>query len=183
MNKIITNTLYTFTFKPVEESDLTLLHSWFQKPHIEQWWPVPQDQEDFFNSFLQRIRTKGTYPYLVLCDDLPIGYIQTYPVDITKSTWLPKLSGKIIGTDQFIGESDYLNKGFGTLFIKEFIKFLFGKEGNDITIIVDPDPTNVAAIRCYEKVGFKKRGIYEAPWGPALVMSYKDYNEFFSRGI
>ena len=173
------NTHSQFTFKPVDQADLTLLHSWFQKPHVSKWWPVPKEQEDFFNTFLPRIRLNSTTrPYLVLRNNMPIGYIQTYSVDIAKSTWLPKLTGKVIGTDQFIGEEDYLGKGFGTLFIKEFIRYLFAKEGGDITIIVDPDPTNIAAIKCYEKVGFKKLsfiklGIYEAPWGPALVMSYK----------
>jgi RimJ/RimL family protein N-acetyltransferase len=43
-----------------------------------------------------------------------------------------------------------------------------------LTIIVDPDPTNVAAIRCYETIGFKKLGEYQAPWGPALLMVYSE---------
>ncbi len=170
---------YKFTFTPIEEKNFpslqSLLQKWFEMPHVEQWWPVPREGEDFFNSFLKRIRS-GTQPYLVLCNDIAIGYIQCYSVDLTKSTWLPKLSdnktGNIIGIDQFIGEPDYLNKGIGTLFIKEFVKNLIAKD-KTLTIVVDPDPTNAAAIRCYEKVGFKKLGEYQAPWGPALVMSYK----------
>ena len=66
-----------FAFKPVEKKDLSLLHTWFKKPHITKWWPVPREDEDFFNSFLKRIRS-GTKPHLVLCNDLPVGYIQCH---------------------------------------------------------------------------------------------------------
>lgn len=163
-----------FTFKPVEASDLPLLYAWFKNSHVDLWWPVPTEQEDFFKSFLERIRAGVKKPYIVLLNNLPIGYIQSYSVDKTTHSWLPKLPSEknVIGIDQFIGEPNYLYKGFGPLFIKKFIDDLITKDPN-LTIIVDPDPTNAAAIRCYEKVGFKKLGEFQAPWGPALVMGYK----------
>ncbi|MCF7799992.1 acetyltransferase [Candidatus Babeliales bacterium] len=46
-------------------------------------------------------------------------------------------------------------------------------EDKGLIVVVDPDPENKAAIRCYEKIGFKKIGEFQAPWGPALVMVYK----------
>ena len=119
-----------------------------------------------------RIRS-GTRPYLVLCNNVPIGYVQCYGIDPIKHAWLPKLPGNVIGIDQFIGEPDYLGKGFGTLFIKSFVKDLVAKD-SAVTVIVDPDPTNAAAIRCYEKVGFKCMGEYQASWGPALLMVYRE---------
>lgn len=103
-----------------------------------------------------------------------IGYIQSYTIDRKISTWFPQIpgNGNILGIDQFIGEPAYLYKGIGTLFIKEFVDMCMMKDKN-LTIIVDPEPTNTAAIKCYEKVGFKKLGTYQAPWGPALVMMYQ----------
>ena len=167
---------YCFTFKPVEKNDLPLLYTWFKKTHVELWWPVPDEQEDFFKSFLERIRAGVKKPYIVLLNDLPIGYIQSYSVDKTTHSWLPKLpsDGNVIGIDQFIGEPDYLYKGFGPLFIKQFVDDLIAKDPS-ITVVVDPDPTNSVAIRCYEKVGFKQLGVYQAPWGPALVMTHSQY--------
>lgn len=163
-----------FTFKLVEEKDLPLLLNWFKNPHVNLWWPIPDVQEDFFKSFLERIRAGIKKPYIVSLNDLPIGYIQSYSVDPLTHPWLPKLpnNGNFIGIDQFIGEPDYLYKGLGPLFIKQFIDDLITKDPN-LTIIVDPDPINPIAIRCYEKVGFKKLGEFQAPWGPALVMIYK----------
>lgn len=166
-----------FTFKPIEEKDLPLLYLWFKKPHVDQWWPVPTEQEDFFKSFLERIRAGIKKPYLVLCNDKPIGYIQSYTVDKTTHSWFPELpqNENMIGIDQFIGEEDYLYKGFGPRFIKAFIDNILMKEDYK-TIVVDPDPTNTAAIRCYEKVGFKRLGQFQAPWGPALIMIYSNAN-------
>lgn len=165
---------YNFTFESIDErnypSRQALLDKWFKASHVARWWPVPEEHEDFFNSFLKRIRS-GAQPYLVLCNDRPIGYIQTYSINVSKDRWLPKLSGNIIGIDQFVGEPEYLGKGIGTLFIKAFVANLVAKD-KTVTIVVDPDPTNAVAIRCYEKVGFKKIGVYQAPWGPALIMIY-----------
>lgn len=163
------------TFRKVTQTDIPLLSRWFRKPHVAAWWPVPETNE-FFENFLARIRSKNTIPFLVYSNQTPIGYIQYYHIDRTiekAGSWLPaELPKTTIGTDQFIGEEDYLNKGYGTLFIKEFIKQLPVWAPEITTIIVDPEPENAAAIRCYEKVGFTRMGIYQAPWGPALLMQY-----------
>lgn len=163
-----------FTFKPVTKSDRPQLLEWFKKPHVDQWWPVPAEQEDFFRSFLERIRPGIKKPYLVLCDDKPIGYIQSYSINNSTHSWLPSVRQNeiMIGIDQFIGEEDYLYKGFGPGFIKTFIDDVLAQE-HYTKIIVDPEPQNTAAIRCYEKVGFNKLGEFLAPWGPALVMVYQ----------
>ena len=80
--------------------------------------------------------------------------------------------GAVVGIDQFIGNEEYLYKGFGALFIKVFIDQLVAQDPK-VMVVVDPDPDNAAAIRCYEKVGFEKLGEYQASWGMALVMMYQ----------
>lgn len=162
-----------FTFKPVEEHDLQLLFKWFREPHVEKWWPIPKEKEDFFNSFLKRIRSTKISSYIILLNDKPIGYIQSYPVDRSKETWLPELPGNTIGIDQFIGEKDYIGKGLGTLFIKEFVRLQ--QINRSISgVIVDPEPDNIAAIRCYEKVGFIKMGEYRRSSGSAALVMFRE---------
>lgn len=164
-----------FTFRKLTEDDLFLLLKWFKEPHIARWWPIPEAQEDFFNKFLEKIRSKDTFPYLVLLNNKPIGYIQYYFLDFLppKSTWFPLVPKDTVGIDQFIGEPTLIGKGYGCRFIKEFIVYLATHETKEIpAIIVDPDPANIAAIRCYEKVGFKGIGTYETPQGPVLFMRY-----------
>ena len=166
----------SFSFKKIKESDLLLLSKWLEEPHVKKWWPI-LEKDELLSEFLQRIRSKDTFGYIVNLDDKPIGYIQYYFVDgKTDKTglWLPKdiLTKSVIGTDQFIGDPNKIGKGHGTKFIKEFIEFIFKNELDVKTVIVDPDPKNIAAIRCYEKIGFKKVNEFDVSWGKALLMQY-----------
>lgn len=61
----------------------------------------------------------------------------------------------IYGTDQFIGETDYWNKGIGKLLLKSMIEYLVGQRHAD-KVVMNPQTWNERAIKCYEKCGFKK---------------------------
>jgi aminoglycoside 6'-N-acetyltransferase len=58
------------------------------------------------------------------------------------------------GIDQFIGEAGLLNQGIGTQAIRQFLALLVARH-DPPRIVIDPDPRNRRAIRCYEKVGFR----------------------------
>lgn len=159
------------TFCEVTEADVPLVYAWLQEPHVSKWWPTPT-KDIFFRDWFASLRPKGAFPYLVLVDDKPIGLIQYYAVDPSTSSWLPPLPSHTLGTDQYIGDVNYLGKGYGVKMIQAFIPYLKSMLPDTTTIIVDPDPKNIAAIKCYEKVGFVKLGEFTAPWGPALEMAY-----------
>lgn len=163
-----------FTFKPLQATDLPELYQWFQDPDIQHWWPVPTQQEDFFKDFLKKIRSSCTQPYLIYMADQAIGYIQYYHIDRqdSKQAWLPLLPPTTVGIDQFIGKADCRGKGYGPVLLKAFIAYLKEHIPDLKTVIVDPDPTNSIAIRCYEKAGFVQVGTYQAPWDSALLMRY-----------
>jgi RimJ/RimL family protein N-acetyltransferase len=162
-----------FTFTKLTQNDWSLLLQWFKEPHVEKWWPTPEENE-LMEYFLEKIRSKNTFGFVVLLDEKPIGYIQYYYIDRSKvesGSLLPSLPDETtIGIDQFIGDPNYLHKGYGTQFIKQFIAELPIIEPEITTIILDPNPENLAAIRCYEKVGFEKVCTYENPWGTSLLM-------------
>lgn len=162
------------SFKKLSNADLPIFTNWFSNSHVRSWWPVPQ-KDELLEHFLKRIRSKNTFGYIVNPNDKPIGYIQYYYIDPQgekTGKGLPKLPPNTIGTDQFIGEAQYIGKGIGTLMLKKFIQFLQEIEPKTKTIIVDPDPANLVAIRCYEKVGFNKIGTYQMSYGPCLLMQY-----------
>jgi RimJ/RimL family protein N-acetyltransferase len=64
------------------------------------------------------------------------------------------------------------------MLIKKFAEKIF-TETNAPKIIIDPDTTNQAAIRCYEKVGFKRvneidaPSFFDTPDGKLLLMEFK----------
>lgn len=169
-----------FSFKPLTQEDLPTLLSWFKEPHVAKWWPTPE-KDEFFAFFLKRIRSQDTFAFMVYLNNQPFGYIQYYHIDrsIEKAgSWLPSAipDATTVGIDQFIGNKDMIGKGYGTAFIKEFITYLITLKPELTTIIVDPDPENAAAIRCYEKVGFFKVGQFETKYGNTLLMKFNLQN-------
>jgi len=169
-----------FTFKKLTADDIPQLLVWFDEPHVSKWWPT-LSKDETIEKFLQRIRSKDTFGYIAcLNGSTPIGYIQYYYIDRTvekAGAWLPELPVTTVGTDQFIGDPQYIGKGYGTKLVAAFIEYLKEIEPNSTTIIVDPEPENHAAIRCYEKVGFKHVGEFETPSGHRqLLMRYDRLN-------
>ena len=140
----------TIVFKKEISENVPLFAKWFAQPHVQQWWPVLGEHE-VMEKFLERIRSKNTFGYLVMLNDMPLGYIQYYYVDRSNpktGSWLPELPKQTVGIDQFIGELEYIGKGYGTQMIKEFIAYLITIEPQLTTIIVDPDPENNGAVPC-----------------------------------
>lgn len=163
-----------FTFKILTKADWPLIINWLKEKHVNQWWPVPA-QDESFEDFLMQLRSSDTVGYLIMLNEKPIGFIQYYPIDQTKEktgAFYPKLPKNSVGTDQFIGDVNYIGKGYGTILMKEFISYISKLKPDITTVIVDPEPNNYAAIKCYEKVGFKQKGTYETAFGPALLMQY-----------
>ena len=61
------------------------------------------------------------------------------------------------GIDMYL-HPDVHNRGFGTDAVYTLARHLFDVEGHH-RLVIDPAADNVAAIRCYEKVGFKRVGV------------------------
>ena len=135
-----------FEFKKLSNEDIPLIHSWLKRPHVSEFWnePTASDLETFKKNFEGRIKTDKVNPYIVILQGKPIGYIQSYSVD-----------EKTFGIDQFIGVEEFVNKGLGSMFVKEFTdELLMNKKVT--RIVTDPSVLNLRAQKAYEKAGFKK---------------------------
>lgn len=161
---LINRNLDTFNFIPLKQEHLPLLHEWFQEPIVKKWYAreIEFDLDDIKDKYLPRLQDNTDIPsYLIQLDDTLIGFIQYYslrdhlPDGITHFTNdLFKINrpDEIAGIDLFIANSDYRNKKLGVKIINEFCKTIAKKFA---IVVVDPTLENQAAIRCYEKCGFK----------------------------
>lgn len=160
-----------FEFRPLAESDLPLLAEWLSRPHLQEWWREGEITLDGVREkYLPRIAgDDDAVPFIVHQDGVPIGYIQ-YCRAWIHPEWWPDDPGKgVYGIDQFIADEDRLNRGIGTGFIEQFVRFLM-EDPAVVEVRVDPRPDNGRAIRCYEKVGFARVGDMVTPHGPATLM-------------
>jgi RimJ/RimL family protein N-acetyltransferase len=60
----------------------------------------------------------------------------------------------VAGIDTFIGEVDFLHKGFGAVYTRKFLREIVFPEPGITSCIIDPEPANKIAIRAYQKAGF-----------------------------
>ena len=157
-----------FTFKPLSTTDLDLLCNWLEKPHVLEWWNDHLTRDEIKIKYGQRIGDTTVCPFIVYFKNKPIGYIQYYWASRVGDGWWPNENDHTVGTDQFIGEIDYINKGYGTAMLKAFVEFLFS-DPSIYKIITEADPENCRAKFCYKKVGFQEVGITDTPDGPSVI--------------
>lgn len=141
-------------FKRFTEHYLPLYFSWAEKEHVKSKW-----FRDGYST-VESIRTKidgsdkYVHPFVIIFNEKPIGYIQYYEM-VSGTIWKEMESEPegTVGFDLFIGEEDFLSKGYGSKIVAEFASMLF--KNSEITrIIVDPFTDDQRAIKCYEKAGF-----------------------------
>ena len=162
------------SFKRLVEADLPILTEWLNRPHVAERWDTARgcrSLEDVRRKYLPRMADgSGTMPYLAYLNGVPIGYIQSYvAVDCGDGWWPDERDPGVRGIDQFLADANSLGQGVGTEMIREFVRLLF--EDPTVTKIqADPAPNNHRAIRCYEKVGFRRVGVTRTPDGAALFM-------------
>ncbi len=76
---------------------------------------------------------------------------------------------RVRGIDLSLANASQLGKGLGTKLVRALVELLFNDP--EVTKIqTDPSPSNLRAIRCYEKAGFERQGTVTTPDGPAVYM-------------
>lgn len=150
---------------------------------MQAWWGDPETEFGHIRDMVEGRDT--TRPFLIVLDGTPVGYIQYWHVDhyqneewIRDNPWLGELPAGTIGVDLSIGEPDLLSKGIGSAALAEFAATLLA-EGHE-TIIIDPDPANLRAVRAYMKAGFRPIPGLEGRTEGVLIMQFQpDADEMF----
>lgn len=158
-------------FRPLRIDDFPQLVAWINTPHVAEWWDSPTTLDALTADYTPSVKgLDGTHPFLVLLDDRPIGFIQSYvAMGSGGGWWTAETDPGVRGIDQFIGEPALIGQGIGTAMVRKFVAQLLADPA--VTRVqVDPHPANRRAIRCYEKAGFRAVGSIVTPDGPALLM-------------
>ncbi|WP_066148096.1 GNAT family N-acetyltransferase [Neobacillus novalis] len=136
--------------RQLQPEDKHLLVKWLSNPSVLEYYEGrdnPFDLEKVNKKFYNR--ENGIVRCLVEYEVVSIGYIQIYQIDDFDEKEI------VFGMDQFIGETDYWNRGIGTLLVKSMVEYLI-EQKQTTRVIMDPQITNIRALACYEKCGFKK---------------------------
>ncbi len=157
------------SFRALALSDLPLIHRWRNQPHVLQWYGQrPLTLEEVLNKHTPRI--KGQEPtrcFLILYGTRPIGYIQTYAIrDYPDYAKYVDVQENAAGVDLYIGDAGYIHLGLGPRIIRRFMKAIVFADSAITSVIIGPEPKNHAAIRAYEKAGFRYLKTIQVPGEP-----------------
>ncbi len=161
------------SFHPLHREDFPQVNEWLHRPHVAQWWyPDVLPWDEFVAKYEKLLASDSCYGYIVWVDETPIGYIAEY--DASRE---PDLNGNLdpkgtYGFDVYIGETEYLGKGYGTAICQKFVKHLINDRGAT-RLIIDPRADNSAAIKTYQKAGFKPvKEVLQPGYGTVLNMAF-----------
>ncbi len=147
--------------RPATEDDFARLVSILREPEVALRWGHP-DEEGVREDFIQ-----VESGFVIEVDGETIGAIQF--VEETTPMY------RHAGIDLFIATSRQ-HQGFGTDAVRTLARYLIEERGHH-RLIIDPAMDNAAAIRAYEKVGFRPVGVmreYElatdGTWHDGLLM-------------
>ena len=152
-----------YEFRPVTRDDLPMLGIWLHDPLTAQWWPDPDHQLAEVTADLDE---PAMQQLLALHGETPVGYAQYYPAHHWHAPHFHDLPEDAIGIDVFSAPEA---RGQGGAWLRALSDLLLNKTD---TLVIDPSPANLRAIRAYEKAGFQGDEIRTDGEGhPARIMT------------
>jgi aminoglycoside 6'-N-acetyltransferase len=131
--------------RPLRVEDAPRLAELAGAPDVARWWPDLTESE-----LVEKAAGKSdATAFAVLHDDDLVGLVQYYE----------ELDPEYphAGIDLFIGVP-YQGRGLGTDTVRTIARHLVDDRGHH-RLVIDPAADNERAIRCYEKVGFRRVGV------------------------
>jgi aminoglycoside 6'-N-acetyltransferase len=135
------------TLRPIERGDAGALKAILATPEVAAWWGA-EDEGFPFEDEPSAVR------FAILVAGEVAGLIQ-YVEEKTPDY-------RHAGIDLYLAPSRH-NRGLGTDAVATLARHLIEDRGHH-RLTIDPAADNTAAIRCYEKVGFRPVGVMRSAW-------------------
>lgn len=154
-----------------------MMAQWMVQPHWQEWWGT-DTQADLAKMRAKASGESTTRAFLFHADKSPIGYVQYWiaqdaktGADLADYPWLADLDDHTVGIDISIGPAGLLGRGYGLRALASFTDYLNSLGYDDL--VVDPDKSNLRAIRAYEKAGFRAIPAYQSSAHSQLLMRHR----------
>jgi aminoglycoside 6'-N-acetyltransferase len=146
----------TIDFRRLVASDLPLLYEWLQRGHVQRWWTNRETYEEVVEHYLPAIEgSEPTDLYLILSEDRPAGFIQSYRVsDHPEYQEVIAVEDGVAGVDLFVGQLELTGRGLGSEALGRFVRDVVFSDPEIHACVADPDAQNHASLRAFEKAGF-----------------------------
>ena len=138
------------TLRPLQVDDLVKVAGIQAEPGVARWWGLPSET----NLRRQAEESGDEKAFAVEWEGELVGLVEYYEEDepdFHHSSIDVFISGRVQG------------RGLGPEAIRTLARYLIGERGHH-RLTIDPAADNAAAIRAYEKVGFRTVGIMREYW-------------------
>ncbi|MBP9777840.1 MAG: GNAT family N-acetyltransferase [Rickettsiaceae bacterium] len=148
-----------FKFYKLTKEYFDILTTWFNQRHVQEYYSLRSWKQKEVKVKLSKYLSNRSdvNAYIFSVDEVPIGYIQTYPIKNhpwPNQDFTEEIIDNSAGIDFFIGETNYVGKGFGEIMLIEFLKQYIWP--NNCYCVADPDIRNIHSINLLKKLGFVK---------------------------
>lgn len=140
-------------FPRLEAHHVDLVHAWLDAPHARRWFGGPHSRDEVLRDFFSEEWVQG---HVAVVDDVPVGLFQWESFG-----GYPELMRAYLVDDPAVVNCDVLlapeasSRGLGSVLLRAFLADVVFADPRVVTCIIDPEPENAIAIRCYEKAGFR----------------------------
>jgi aminoglycoside 6'-N-acetyltransferase len=155
-----------FAFRPITRADFPMMLRWLHNPTVTAWWTDPPTAiDDLEGKYIPRLDgSDQVYGFIAEYHGRAMGYLQWYRLRTEPEHpavgLAPPDSAAI---DLFIGEDNYLHRGYGSVMIRAFLREVVFAEPDIGHCAIDPCSGNTVAIAAYRKVGFRDIGLAPNP--------------------
>jgi aminoglycoside 6'-N-acetyltransferase len=132
------------TLRPSTPDDLPALHAILATPEVRRWWSDTELDLTDPDAELYTVEHKGRL----------VGLVQWYAEEDPEF--------RHAGLDVFLDPAVH-GRGLGVDSVRTMARHLVDAHGFH-RLVIDPAVDNLAAIRCYEKVGFRPVGVMREYW-------------------
>jgi aminoglycoside 6'-N-acetyltransferase len=156
--QMTTSAFHRLEFRPVEESDFSTLAAWLAQPHVARFYQkTPITLKEVALEYGPIVGgEESTICHLALSEAVPFAYLQCYR-NADYPTWMDVIDvSDGISLDFFVGEPSFLRRGFGRAALAEYLRRIaFPCYADETWAYTAHEPSNGAAIRCSQSVGFR----------------------------
>lgn len=137
--------------RPANINDLETLKRWDEQEHV-----IASDPNDDWQWEIELKKNPDWREQLIAeVDGKPIGFMEIIDPALEEEHYWGDIEKNLRAIDIWIGEKDYLGKGYGTQMMTQVLNNIF-KDSGIKAALVDPLANNVRAHKFYEKLGFEK---------------------------
>jgi aminoglycoside 6'-N-acetyltransferase len=137
--------------RPPTEADVDRIVELGANPEVARWWPGLTPEDVLAQA---RGEDEDVTVFAILAGDEVAGMIQHY--EETDPEF------RHAGIDLFLG-APFQGRGLGTDAVRTLARHLVRDLGHH-RLVIDPAAHNERAIRCFEKVGFRRVGVMREYW-------------------